>query len=133
MEGVANQNGAHLFTGYQNKRGNWMEQMRGSLMVVATVIASVTFQIAINPPGGVWQENTDSAQGCPKNETCNAGTSVLAASEKLKYEAFILLCTISFSASSTIILLLISGLEIASRAVKMGSAHKSNNLARVRS
>ncbi|XP_058746945.1 uncharacterized protein LOC131619924 [Vicia villosa] len=114
MEGVANQNGAHLFTGYQNNRGNWMEQMRGSLMVVATVIASLTFQIAINPPGGVWQENTDSSKGCGRkqNETCIAGTSVLAFgdnNQEAKYEIFILLCTISFSASLTIILLLISG------------------------
>jgi len=71
-----NNNGIHAFTRYQ--KGNWIEEMRGSLMIVATVIASLTFQIAINPPGGVWQQDTTDTLGCAKNQTCKAGTSVLA-------------------------------------------------------
>ncbi|KAJ1420365.1 PGG domain [Sesbania bispinosa] len=108
------------FTRYQNNQnqGHWMEQMRGSLMVVATVIATLTFQIAINPPGGVWQSDTSTQQGCAPGNICKAGTSVLAfggSNQKLKYELFILLCTISFSASQTIILLLISGFPLRNR------------------
>jgi len=89
-------------------------------MVVATVMASLTFQIAINPPGGVWQSNTDTQGGCAPNQICKAGTSVLASSDgtqKLRYENFMLLCTISFSASQTIIVLLISGFSLRNKCV----------------
>ncbi|KAK7276514.1 hypothetical protein RIF29_17654 [Crotalaria pallida] len=108
------------FTKYQNYQSNWMEQMRGNLMLVATVIATMNFQIAINPPGGVWQSDTNSQQGCAPNKTCKAGTSVLAfgdTNQIFHYEIFILLCTISFSASLTIILLLICGFPLSNRLV----------------
>ncbi|RDX86826.1 hypothetical protein CR513_31792, partial [Mucuna pruriens] len=99
---------------------NWMEQKRGSLMVVATVIATLTFQIAINPPGGVWQADADKQQGCAPGNNCRAGTSVLASSDpkqKSYYEIFILLCTISFSASLTTILLLLCGIPLRNKLV----------------
>ncbi|KAK7276515.1 hypothetical protein RIF29_17655 [Crotalaria pallida] len=101
---VAVQHGAlSQFTRYQNDQSNWMEQMRGNLMLVATVIATMNFQIAINPPGGVWQSNTGSQQGCAPNKICKAGTSVLAfgdTNQVSSYEVFLLLCTISFSVLS---------------------------------
>ncbi|CAJ2671905.1 unnamed protein product [Trifolium pratense] len=130
MEGVVVQNGLlpgsswpnNQFTRYENNnQGNYLEQMRGSLMVVATVIASLTFQIAINPPGGVWQSNTKSEDGCAPNQICKAGTSVLAFGDndnnKFRYEVFILLCTISFSASQAIIVLLICGFPLRNKLV----------------
>jgi hypothetical protein len=126
MEGVVVQNGGQVLQGcsnrYENKNeGNYLEQIRGSLMVVATVIASLTFQIAINPPGGVWQSNTNSENGCAPNKICKAGTSVLAFGDndnnKFKYEIFILLCTISFSASQAIIVLLICGFPLRNKIV----------------
>ena len=107
-------------TRYQNHQREWMEEKRGSLMLVATVIATMTFQIAMNPPGGVWQADTDSQLGCAPNKTCKAGTSVLAfgdTNQRLSYELFLLLCTISFSASQTVILLLISGFTLSNRLV----------------
>ncbi|KAI9108707.1 hypothetical protein K1719_020354 [Acacia pycnantha] len=39
--------------------GNWLEEMRGNLSLVATVIATMTFQVAINPPGGFIQQGLD--------------------------------------------------------------------------
>ncbi|XP_027337329.1 uncharacterized protein LOC113851038 [Abrus precatorius] len=108
------------FTKYENYQRDWMEQKRGSLMLVATVIATMTFQIAINPPGGVWQQDTNSQNGCASGKLCKAGTSVLAfgdTNQKLKYEIFMLLCTISFSASQAIILLLIFGFTLSNRLV----------------
>lgn len=38
---------------YIQHQGNWIEETRGTSM-----IATMTFQSALNPPGGVWQENT---------------------------------------------------------------------------
>ncbi|XP_017407034.1 uncharacterized protein LOC108320192 [Vigna angularis] len=89
---------------------NWMEERRGSLMIVATVLATMSFQIAINPPGGVWQSDSDAEQGCEPGKICLAGTSVLAFGnnkQRGKFEIFMLLCTISFTASLSTIILLI--------------------------
>ena len=106
----------NFITRYQNYQRDWMENMRGTLMLVATVIATMTFQIAINPPGGVWQQTMNSQNGCPK-QNCTAGTSVLAYydTQKIYIEAFLIICTISFSASLTIILLLICGFPLSNR------------------
>ncbi|XP_023535330.1 protein ACCELERATED CELL DEATH 6-like [Cucurbita pepo subsp. pepo] len=38
-------------------KGDWFQEVQGTMMLVATVIATVAFQGAINPPGGVWQED----------------------------------------------------------------------------
>ena len=36
---------------YLRYESNWLEKMRGTLMVVATVITTITFQPIVNPPG----------------------------------------------------------------------------------
>ena len=60
--------------------GNWIEETQGTLMTVATLIATITFQTAPNPPGGVWQEDvTDSKTNiCNEKNICFAGTTVAA-------------------------------------------------------
>ncbi|XP_030969629.1 ankyrin repeat-containing protein BDA1-like [Quercus lobata] len=42
---------------YLSYQGDWLGEMRGALMVVATVITTITFQPVLNPPGGVSQTN----------------------------------------------------------------------------
>ncbi|MCI50145.1 ankyrin repeat plant-like protein, partial [Trifolium medium] len=37
---------------YKDK-DKWLKDMKGNLSLVATVIATMTFQMALNPPGGV--------------------------------------------------------------------------------
>ncbi|XP_050234766.1 ankyrin repeat-containing protein BDA1-like [Mercurialis annua] len=45
-------------SGQNSENGeDWLEKTRGNLMVVATVIAGMAFQAAINPPGGVWESD----------------------------------------------------------------------------
>ncbi|GMY34668.1 ankyrin repeat-containing protein BDA1-like [Fagus crenata] len=93
-------------------QGNWIEEMPGALMVVATVISTITFQPAISPPGGVWQTDvTDPSQGytCSTDNKCYAGTSVMGSSFFYLYQIFIFCNTISFTASLSVIFLLISG------------------------
>lgn len=41
----------------RSERNAWLKEMRGWLMVLATVAASVTYQAGLNPPGGFWQED----------------------------------------------------------------------------
>ena len=43
------------------QRKKWFKEMRGWLMVLAVLAASVTYQAGLNPPGGFWQQ--DDAQG----------------------------------------------------------------------
>jgi uncharacterized membrane protein len=96
--------------------GNWLEEMRGTLMVVATVITTITFQPIVNPPGGVWQTDVDSGLmwGVNRNITCEAGTSVLACKLNYCYQYFIfMICnTVSFTASLCVTFLLISGFPL---------------------
>ncbi|XP_044497575.1 ankyrin repeat-containing protein ITN1-like [Mangifera indica] len=91
------------------------EGTRGNLMVVATLIATMSFQIATNPPSGYWQEDTDhsKAKTCPKGEICRAGTAIHAYTDEYYY--LTIASTVSFSASLSIILWLISGVALRNR------------------
>ena len=93
-------------------KGDWLEETRGSLMVVVSVITTIAYQPAFSPPGGVWQTNVnDSGQGsaCSPYNTCEAGTLVLAYAYEDEYLYFIVCNTIAFTASFSVIFLLISG------------------------
>lgn len=43
----------------------WLKEMRGWLIVLATLAASVTYQAGLNPPGGFWQDNNGHRAGNP--------------------------------------------------------------------
>ncbi|KAK2644962.1 hypothetical protein Ddye_020157 [Dipteronia dyeriana] len=81
----------------RDKEDDWLEKKRSVLMVVASLIATVAFQAALNPPGGVHQET---------------GYSVLYDSHRVTYILFLAYNTTGFVSSLSIILLLISGLPI---------------------
>ncbi|XP_044497314.1 ankyrin repeat-containing protein BDA1-like [Mangifera indica] len=91
------------------------ERTRGNLMVVATLIATMSFQITTNPPGGYWQEDTDHSKDktCPEEADCRAGTAILAHIDA--YHSLTVASIISFSASLSIILWLISGVPLRNR------------------
>ena len=36
---------------------DWLKKKRGSLMIVATVIVAMAYQVELNPPSGVWQKD----------------------------------------------------------------------------
>ncbi|KAM7497915.1 hypothetical protein LguiA_022329 [Lonicera macranthoides] len=68
-----------IWKNFLKSEPRWFEEARGNLMVAATVIASMAFQAAVNPPGGVWQ---DSAKDDPAtisiDESHTAGYSIAA-------------------------------------------------------
>ncbi|XP_041005552.1 ankyrin repeat-containing protein ITN1-like isoform X2 [Juglans microcarpa x Juglans regia] len=98
---------------YLEYQGNWVDETRGTLMLVATVIATMTFQAGINPPGGVWQQDTTNGTfGC-NSSMCAAGTAILSYSET--YIDFLSFNTTSFVAALTVVLLVTSGFPLRSK------------------
>ncbi|XP_047965725.1 ankyrin repeat-containing protein At5g02620-like [Salvia hispanica] len=79
----------------------WLTKKRDSIMVVAILIATMAFQAAVSPAGGVWQDDT------PPHR---AGEAVMAYNNPKIYKNFIRSNTVAFVTSLSTILLLISGL-----------------------
>ena len=97
----------------------WLESdtLRGSIMVVATLIAQMTFQTAVNPPGGVWQQSLSANDvsgelSCSKEEPCVAGTAVLADVWSHEYLEFTKCNSVAFLASLSVILLVVGGFPL---------------------
>uniref|UniRef100_A0A803KPT2 PGG domain-containing protein n=2 Tax=Chenopodium quinoa TaxID=63459 RepID=A0A803KPT2_CHEQI len=80
---------------------NWLENQRSALLVVASLIGTMAFQVGINPPGGLWQDDTN---------LHIAGTSVLATKAPGRYNVLLISNTIGLVSSLSVIILLISGL-----------------------
>ncbi|KAH7836944.1 hypothetical protein Vadar_007720 [Vaccinium darrowii] len=87
--------------------GHWLKKKKNSLMVVASLIATMAFQAGVNPPGGVWQDDRDGHR---------AGEAVMAYNYQDSYPYFLRFNTIGFVASLSTILLLNSGLKFKNKA-----------------
>ncbi|KAI9119744.1 hypothetical protein K1719_009133 [Acacia pycnantha] len=126
-------------------KGNWVAEMRGNLSLVATFLASISFQAITNPPGGVIQQgirpsdpnfNPNSSSkisfsqgplGClnHKYEIGNSGShlescpgkAMLAYRDPHNFEKFIMYNTISFAVSLIVVLLLVSGVPLRDKVV----------------
>ncbi|OMP14180.1 hypothetical protein COLO4_00210 [Corchorus olitorius] len=97
-------------------RQDWIEKMQGTLMLVATVTATVSYQSATNPPGGVLQQDTmTNISGVSCNDpvkgikSCDAGTAVLAYEWAEVYLFFVGCNTACFVASVSVVLLIVGG------------------------
>ncbi|KAH6761359.1 hypothetical protein C2S51_018308 [Perilla frutescens var. frutescens] len=99
--------------GLMKQHSNWLEQKKSALMIVAILIATMAFQVGVNPPSGVWQDDKllDS-EGNLVSDPHNAGESILGTKWARQYSLFYVSNTIAFVASLSIILLLISGLPL---------------------
>ncbi|GMN36061.1 hypothetical protein TIFTF001_005724 [Ficus carica] len=100
----------------KQKQMDWLGRKRSSLMVVASLIATIAFQAVISPPGGVWQDDllVDS-EGNPVEDPHKAGKSIMADTYPDQYGQFMIMNTIAFLSSLSIILLLVSGLPLKKR------------------
>jgi len=85
----------------RNRHRIWLENQRNALMIVASLIATMAFQVGVNPPGGFWQDDNDGH---------HAGFSVMADKDKGSYHNLLILSSIGLVSSLSVILLLISGL-----------------------
>ncbi|XP_009625621.1 ankyrin repeat-containing protein At5g02620-like [Nicotiana tomentosiformis] len=99
-------------------KGDWLSKKRETIMVVASLIATMAFQAGMNPPGGVWQENEKlDNRGIPSHK---AGEAVMAYNHPKSYRYFLRANTIAFVSSLSTILLLISGLPFKRRLFMWG-------------
>ncbi|KAK6119702.1 hypothetical protein DH2020_046548 [Rehmannia glutinosa] len=98
------------------QQDDWLEKKRSALMVVASLIATMAFQIGVNPPNGIWQDDSlVDLQGNPVPHPHVAGLSVMARNYPKGYPRFYIVNTTGFIASLSIILLLMSGLPLRRR------------------
>ncbi|XP_022732417.1 ankyrin repeat-containing protein BDA1-like [Durio zibethinus] len=105
---------------FVNRNADWIERKRNTLMLVASLLATMAFQAGVNPPSGVWQDSCPSGSSSTASNDSNeshheAGLSILADNDPYGYTVFLVSNTTGFLASLSIILLLISGLPIRHR------------------
>ena len=99
-----------------NPRKDQADDVRNILLIVATLIAAVTFQAGVNPPGGVWQDYTirnltlcaeKRAQGIRPDPSCykshDAGTAIYA-SREADFYVFLVFNTVALSTSVLVIM-----------------------------
>ncbi|CAL5340594.1 unnamed protein product [Camellia sinensis] len=83
-------------------KDDWLNRKRDGLLISATVIAGMTFQSGLSPPDGLKSN----------------GKSNMATTIPRDFQVFWVANTISFVASLTIMLLLVSGLPLKNRIVR---------------
>ncbi|MBA0671040.1 hypothetical protein Goklo_024882 [Gossypium klotzschianum] len=94
------------------KKEDWLTRKRDSLMVVASLMATMSFQAGLTPPGGLWQ---DDFTGTATERSHEAGHSIIADTNQSYYTQYLAANTVSFMASMSIILLLVTGLPFQRR------------------
>ena len=83
---------------HEIKRKDWTKKKREALMIAATLIVGMTFQVAINPPGGVWDGDKATDAGEDKKKML-AGTCIMAHYYPEHYEMYMAYNSISFFGS----------------------------------
>ncbi|XP_060179653.1 ankyrin repeat-containing protein At2g01680-like [Lycium barbarum] len=92
------------------QKADWIERDKNTLMIVASLIATVSFQAGLTPPEKIWKENSkDTAIESP-SPSPTVYSSAGAKIPPSMYDDYIVPNTFGFIASLSIILLLISGL-----------------------
>ncbi|XP_039166761.1 uncharacterized protein LOC120292569 [Eucalyptus grandis] len=71
-------------------------EVRNILLIIATLVATVTFQAGVNPPGGIWQDNDDGH---------SAGRAIYA-SHQIAFYVFLVSNTFALSTSLLVIVCL---------------------------
>ncbi|CAA3013702.1 Hypothetical predicted protein [Olea europaea subsp. europaea] len=93
------------------QRDGWLEKKRSALMVVASLIATMAFQVRVNPPYGIRPVGPDDS---PPSAS-DSFVSIFDGRDRARCDMFLIANTIGLIASLSIILLLMSGLPIRRR------------------
>ncbi|RWR84905.1 ankyrin repeat-containing-like protein [Cinnamomum micranthum f. kanehirae] len=92
------------------------DKSQDALMVVAILIATVTYGGALNPPGGVWQD--DKMSDCSSSQCHNSGEAIMSYNFPIIYFFYSISNTIAFLVSSILILMLVSRSSFRRRVLK---------------
>ncbi|XP_022955458.1 ankyrin repeat-containing protein NPR4-like isoform X3 [Cucurbita moschata] len=96
-------------------KGDWVQEVQGTMMLVGTVIATVTFQAGVNPAGGVWQEDTPDSATLKNGTIHRAGSAIMAYRLPVEHLIYSMANVVSFMASVSVILLIISRVPLKNR------------------
>ncbi|XP_028752077.1 uncharacterized protein LOC114711816 [Neltuma alba] len=107
--------------GWFKHKGGWVEEMRGNLSLVSTVIAAIRFQSLINPPGGFIQQGLSQGSSniealkctfLPNNVSYCPREAVSSFSFQDLFLEFVIYNAVSFISSLSVTLLLVSGVPM---------------------
>ncbi|XP_030550899.2 ankyrin repeat-containing protein BDA1-like [Rhodamnia argentea] len=104
------------FLRVKEERTQWLEyfkykrerdspgDVRNALLVVAALIATATYQAVLQPPGGLWQDNSgpsSNSTGATNNGTASykAGQAVLGTENPVSYILFLIFNSVGFFAA----------------------------------
>lgn len=91
-------------------------EVRNTLLVLAVLIATATYQAVLSPPGGVWQDDSLPSQGAGTVATSikphKAGEAVMGTHNKIAYGLFLLFNSIGFYMASYMINVLTAGFPL---------------------
>ncbi|KAL2238130.1 UNVERIFIED_CONTAM: hypothetical protein Sindi_1004700, partial [Sesamum indicum] len=108
----------------RNAKQKWFTELRSGIIVMASVFATITFQVALTPPGGMWQDwgpneatsNTTSSAG----STHKPGETILYDLDRKKFRDLMWLNTQSFFSSIATILMVLQAFKVDSFAWTTG-------------
>ncbi|KAL3570070.1 hypothetical protein D5086_027319 [Populus alba] len=78
-------------------------EARSTLLVIAVLVATATFQVGVNPPGGLWQDTN-----IPDHTNSTSSQSILATTEPVGFMLFVFFNSVGFSMSLYMIYVLTS-------------------------
>lgn len=93
------------------KHGKWLNESHGTLMVVATLIATITFQAGVNPPGGYYLQNQDHHNATQSYDYDPLdGKAVISSS--IPFALFVVFDAIGLFGSLCVILMMLTSLPL---------------------
>ncbi|KAL2238134.1 UNVERIFIED_CONTAM: hypothetical protein Sindi_1005100 [Sesamum indicum] len=100
-----------------------LKQLRSGIIVMASIFATMTFQVVLTPPGGVWQDWGPNAAATSNTSAIPAhkpGESILYDLDQKKFRILLSCNTQAFLASIATIIIMLQVFKAESPAWKMG-------------